>query len=135
MRAAASLGAAPWTGFLRVYVRRPAGPRERGLVFVLALGYYVTPALVGGPGDQMIGYFIAYFTNTAVNWGMASALGTSAARGRLIYVALARIVGLRRLGPLTRLCRCTPPRWSGSATSPSGPSACSCSPTSCSPSS
>ena len=34
------------------------------LVFVMSLGYYVTPALVGGPGDQMIGYFIAYFTNS-----------------------------------------------------------------------
>ena len=63
--------------------RCPASSAGASLVFVLALGYYVTPALVGGPGDQMIGYFIAYFTNTAVNWGMASALGTILlARGR-----------------------------------------------------
>ena len=68
------------------------------LVFVLALGYYVTPALVGGPGDQMIGYFIAYFTNTAVNWGMASALGTILlVVVSLIYLALGRVVGLDRL--------------------------------------
>jgi putative spermidine/putrescine transport system permease protein len=100
MRAAASLGAAPWTGFLRVYVPQalPGLVAGASLVFVLALGYYVTPALVGGPGDQMIGYFIAYFTNTAVNWGMASALGTILLLVvALIYVALARIVGLRRL--------------------------------------
>jgi putative spermidine/putrescine transport system permease protein len=46
----------------------------------------------------MIGYFIAYFTNTAVNWGMASALGTILLLVvSLIYVALGRIVGLDRL--------------------------------------
>jgi putative spermidine/putrescine transport system permease protein len=100
MRAAASLGAAPGTAFLRVYVPQalPGIVAGASLVFVLALGYYVTPALVGGPGDQMIGYFIAYFTNTAVNWGMASALGTILILVvALIYLALGRIVGLDRL--------------------------------------
>jgi putative spermidine/putrescine transport system permease protein len=100
MRAAASLGAAPATAFLRVYVPQalPGLVAGASLVFVLALGYYVTPALVGGPGDQMIGYFIAYFTNTAVNWGMASALGTILILAvSLIYLALGRVVGLNRL--------------------------------------
>jgi putative spermidine/putrescine transport system permease protein len=100
MRAAASLGAAPGTAFLRVYVPQalPGMVAGASLVFVLALGYYVTPALVGGPGDQMIGYFIAYFTNTAVNWGMASALGTLLLLVvALIYLALGRVVGLDRL--------------------------------------
>ena len=46
----------------------------------------------------MIGYFIAYFTNTAVNWGMAAALGTILlAVVAAIYLALARVVGLPRL--------------------------------------
>jgi putative spermidine/putrescine transport system permease protein len=100
MRAASSLGAPPWTAFWRVYIPQalPGLAAGASLVFVLALGYYVTPALVGGPGDQMIGYFIAYFTNTAVNWGMASALGTILLLVvSLIYVALGRIVGLDRL--------------------------------------
>jgi putative spermidine/putrescine transport system permease protein len=100
MRAAASLGAPPATAFLRVYVPQalPGLVAGASLVFVLALGYYVTPALVGGPGDQMIGYFIAYFTNTAVNWGMASALGTLLLLVvALIYLALGRVVGLNRL--------------------------------------
>ena len=44
------------------------------IVFTLALGYYITPALVGGPGDQMISYFIAFYTNQSLNWGMAAAL-------------------------------------------------------------
>jgi putative spermidine/putrescine transport system permease protein len=100
MRAASSLGAPPWTAFRLVYVPQalPGIVAGASLVFVLALGYYVTPALVGGPGDQMIGYFIAYFTNTAVNWGMASALGTILlVVVSLIYLALGRVVGLDRL--------------------------------------
>ena len=100
MRAAASLGAPPAAAFLRVYVPQalPGLVAGASLVFVLALGYYITPALVGGPGDQMIGYFIAYFTNTAVNWGMASALGTLLLLVvALIYLALGRVVGLNRL--------------------------------------
>ena len=44
------------------------------LVFFLSLGYYITPALVGGPADQMIAYFIAFYTNQTINWGLASAL-------------------------------------------------------------
>ena len=46
------------------------------VVFILALGFYVTPLLVGGPRDQMISYFIAAYTNESLNWGLASALGT-----------------------------------------------------------
>ena len=38
------------------------------LVFILAVGFYVTPALVGGPSDQMISYFIAFYTNEVLNW-------------------------------------------------------------------
>ena len=45
------------------------------MVFIQALGYYITPALVGGPGDQMVSYFVAFFVNERVNWSMASALG------------------------------------------------------------
>src|SRR5215471_1657313 len=45
------------------------------LVFILALGYYITPALVGGGADQMISYFIALYTTETANWGLASALG------------------------------------------------------------
>jgi putative spermidine/putrescine transport system permease protein len=100
MRAAASLGAGPVVAFRRVYVPQalPGLVAGASLVFVLALGYYITPALVGGPGDQMIGYFIAYFTNTAVNWGMAAALGTILlAMVALIYLALGRAVGFQRL--------------------------------------
>jgi putative spermidine/putrescine transport system permease protein len=44
------------------------------IVFVFALGYYITPTLVGGPGDQMISSYIAFYTNTTLNWGLSAAL-------------------------------------------------------------
>lgn len=78
VRAAGSLGANPIRAFRRVYLPQTYAGMAAGslLVFILALGYYITPAIVGGPGDQMISYFIALFTNESLNWGLASALGT-----------------------------------------------------------
>jgi putative spermidine/putrescine transport system permease protein len=77
LRAAASLGAPPVTAFLRIYLPQTLPGIGAGslLVFILALGYYITPALVGGAADQMISYFIALYTTETANWGLASALG------------------------------------------------------------
>lgn len=77
-RAAISLGAHPFTAFVRVYLPQTYAGVTAGalLVFIMAIGYYITPALLGGPGDQMISYFVAYYTNTTINWGMATALGS-----------------------------------------------------------
>jgi putative spermidine/putrescine transport system permease protein len=77
LRAAISLGSAPLAAFFRVYVPQTFPGIGAGalLVFILAIGYYVTPALLGGPNDQMISYYIAQYTNVDVNWGMACALG------------------------------------------------------------
>ncbi|MGE3701990.1 MAG: ABC transporter permease [Hyphomicrobiaceae bacterium] len=100
MRAAASLGAPPAVAFLRVYLPQalPGVIAGSTLVFVISLGYYVAPALVGGPSDQMIGYFVAYFTSSTANWGMASALGSILLLiVALLYLSLARIVGFDRL--------------------------------------
>ena len=62
--------------FLRVYF--PQSLRgvgvAAGTVFILALGFYITPALTGGPKDQMLSFHIADFVKRALNWGMASAL-------------------------------------------------------------
>ena len=76
MRAAASLGANPLRAFVKVYFPQTIPGVGAGvlLVFILSLGYYITPALVGGPKDQMLSYFIAFHANTTVNWGMAAAL-------------------------------------------------------------
>ena len=100
MRAAASLGARPLSSFLRVYLPMTMPGVSAGclLVFILALGYYITPALVGGPRDQMISYFIAYYANQVTNWGMAAALSIILLVAVLVlYVIYNRLVGIQRL--------------------------------------
>ena len=77
VRAAASLGARPVVAFFRVYLPMAAPAIASGslMVFILAMGYYITPALVGGGSDQMLSYFVATYTTDTGNWGLASALG------------------------------------------------------------
>ena len=77
VRAAVSLGSTPLAAFMRVYVPQTYAGVGAGalLVFILSIGYYVTPALLGGADDQMLSYYIAQYTNVDVNWGMAAALG------------------------------------------------------------
>jgi putative spermidine/putrescine transport system permease protein len=76
-RAALGLGAPPVRAFLRIYLplTKPGIWSGSLLCFIISIGYYITPALVGGPSDQMISYFIAFYTNATINWGLASALG------------------------------------------------------------
>ncbi len=77
LRAAVSLGSSPLAAFFKVYVPQTYPGMGAGglLVFILSIGYYVTPALLGGADDQMLSYYIAQYTNVNVNWGMACALG------------------------------------------------------------
>ncbi len=94
LRAASGLGANPVRGFVRVYLPQtmPGVCAGAILVFVLALGFYVTPTLVGGPADQMMPYFVALYTNESLNWGLASALGTILlASAALVYLAAVKI--------------------------------------------
>ena len=76
MKAALSLGA-PWiVAWTRVQLPLilPGILAGSAIVFVFALGYYITPELVGGPGERMISSYIAFFTNETLNWGMGAAL-------------------------------------------------------------
>ena len=77
MPAAASLGAAPIRAFWKVLLPLSMRGVVSGslLVFMSALGYYITPALIGGAQDQMISSVIAYYATGAANWAMAGALG------------------------------------------------------------
>jgi putative spermidine/putrescine transport system permease protein len=77
MPAAASLGAHPLRAFLHVLLPLAMRGVVSGslLVFMAALGYYITPALIGGANDQMISSVIAYYATAAANWSMAGALG------------------------------------------------------------
>jgi putative spermidine/putrescine transport system permease protein len=100
MQAATSLGARPTEAFVRVYLPMTLPGIGAGalLVFILALGYYITPALIGGAGDQMISYFIAFYTSDTVNWGMASALGAVLLIATLIlYWVYDRLVGITNM--------------------------------------
>lgn len=100
MRAARSLGAPPLTAFVRVYLPQALPGVVAGslLVFILALGYYITPALVGGAADQMISYFIAFYTSDSLNWGMAAALGAILLTATVVlYGAFSRLLGVDRI--------------------------------------
>lgn len=92
MRAAISLGSHPFAAFWRVYVPQTFPGIGAGglLVFILALGYYITPALLGGPNEQLVSYYVAYFTNVTLNWGMASALGALLFAATLVLYSVYR---------------------------------------------
>ncbi len=93
--ASRSLGAGPIETFLRVYFPQTLRGVAvgGGTVFILSLGFYVTPALTGGPEDQMLAWFIADFVNKTLNWGMAAALSVLL----LVMVALlVAVAGLAR---------------------------------------
>jgi putative spermidine/putrescine transport system permease protein len=94
LRAAVSLGSPPLAAFFRVYVPQtyPGVGAGALLVFILSIGYYVTPALLGGPDDQMLSYYIAQYTNVNVNWGMACALGALLLAATLVLYAVYRRV-------------------------------------------
>ncbi|MDQ7981255.1 ABC transporter permease [Paraburkholderia sp. SARCC-3016] len=100
VRAAQSLGAHPAVAFVRVYVPQTLPGVGAGcfLVFVLALGYYITPALLGGAGDEMISQLIAMQTNEQLNWGLAGALSCYLVIFTAVfYFVFNRLVGIDRL--------------------------------------
>ena len=78
VRAAKSMGATDWTAFRRVYFPNTIPGIGAGsiLVFILAIGYYITPELVGGTTGVFISNRIAYHISSSLNWGLAAALGT-----------------------------------------------------------
>lgn len=101
-RAGLSLGASPWRVFRRVTLplSMPGVGAGALLVFIQALGFYVTPALLGGPNDQMLSYFIGFYANRTVNWGLAAALSVVLLLAVAIVVALyARLVGFNKVRP------------------------------------
>lgn len=99
LRAAISLGSPPLAAFFRVYLPQTYPGVAAGglLVFITCIGYYVTPALLGGPADQMLSYYVAQYTNVEVNWGMACALGSVLLTCTLVLYALYRRVSKAEL--------------------------------------
>ena len=100
MMAAANLGADPFQAFIKVYLPQTLPGMGAGclLVFILSLGYYITPALVGGPRDTMISMMIATNVNWVLNWGMAAALGTILLLATLVvFLLYNRFLGLEKV--------------------------------------
>ena len=99
-RAALSLGATPAVAFWRVYAPQTLPGAGAGvlMVFIQALGYFITPALVGGPDDQMLSYFVSFYATKTINWGMAGALSLLLmAATLLLYYLYDRLVGIDRI--------------------------------------
>ncbi len=97
MRAARSLGATPSTAFFKVYLPNTVPGIGAGaiLVFILAIGYYITPALVGGQSGTLISNLIAYHLESSLNWGLAAALGAILlAAVFALYLVYDKIVGI-----------------------------------------
>ena len=100
MRAALNLGAHPMHAFYRIYMPQTVPGISAGglLVFVLAIGYFITPELVGGADGQLIGHFIAYHLKSTLNWGLCAALGTILLVVMLtLYWAYNKIVGIENI--------------------------------------
>ena len=100
MQAARSLGASPFTAFVRVYMPNTVPGIGAGciLVFILSIGYYITPALVGGRTGTLVSNFIAVHISETLNWGLAAALGVILlALVLVLYLLYDRIGGVSNM--------------------------------------
>ncbi|MDO5657027.1 MAG: ABC transporter permease [Paracoccus sp. (in: a-proteobacteria)] len=100
VRAARSLGATSWTAFRRIYFPQTLPGLAAGalLVFILAIGYYITPALVGGASGQLFSNMIEMHMNRLLNWSMGAALASILLAVVLVlYWVYDRMVGIDKL--------------------------------------
>lgn len=100
VRAARSLGANSVRAFLEIYVPQSIPGIGAGsiLVFIIAIGYYITPALVGGATGQLISNFISLHMSKTLNWNLAAAMGTILLAGVLaIYWLYNRLIGIENM--------------------------------------
>ena len=100
LRAALSLGARPLPAFIRIYLPMTIPGLSAGalLVFIISIGYYITPALVGGTEGQMISNIIAFHMQSSNNWELAAALGSLLlALITFLYWIYDRLVGISNL--------------------------------------
>jgi len=100
MRAALNLGASPLHAFYKIYMPNSVPGISAGcmLVFIIAIGYYITPELVGGKDGQMVGNWIAYHLRTTLNWGLCASLGAILlAVMTVLYWAYNKVVGIENI--------------------------------------
>lgn len=100
MRAALSMGSKPFYAYRRVYLPQTLPGLAAGtlLVFILAIGYYITPALVGGQDGLLISNLIAYHIQKSLNWSLGAALGTMLlVVVLLLYWVYNKLIGIDKL--------------------------------------
>jgi putative spermidine/putrescine transport system permease protein len=100
MRAALSMGSKPFYAYRRVYLPQTIPGLAAGtlLVFILAIGYYITPALVGGQDGLLISNLIAYHIQKSLNWSLGAALGTMLlVVVLLLYWVYNKLIGIDKL--------------------------------------
>ncbi|WP_427029777.1 ABC transporter permease [Halomonas sp. H2] len=100
MRAARSLGGKPFMSFRRVYFPLTIPGIAAGgiLVFILSIGYYITPALVGGQSGRFITNYIAYHMQTSLNWGLAAAIASILLFVVIVcYLVFNRLIGVDKV--------------------------------------
>ena len=90
IKAARILGANPIQAFLKIYFPLSFSGVASGsiIIFILSMGFFITPALVGGKKDMMIGNLINFQINQLLNWGFASFIGLVLLLTTLIIVLL-----------------------------------------------
>jgi putative spermidine/putrescine transport system permease protein len=97
MKAAQNLGANPARAFIRVYIPQTLPGIGAGvlLVFIVAIGYYITPELVGGKDGRLIGNMVAYHMKNTLNWGLAASMGVLLLAGIMVlYWIYDKVVGI-----------------------------------------
>ena len=104
-QAAAAHGARPWQSFRRIFfpLSLPGVYGACLLTFVTSLGFYITPALLGGRKDTMISQLIVTVSSDMLDWSLASAVSVV-----LLLVSLVIVVVYNRFFSIDRL-------WGGSA--------------------
>ena len=91
LQAARSLGAKPWRAFLQIYVPLSLPGVYAGaiIVFILSLGFYITPALLGGPRSTMLSSLVQNQVLSLLNWGRGGAMGVVLLVATFLLLAIA----------------------------------------------
>lgn len=99
LTASRSLGASPTTTFFKVYLplSLPGVMSGALLVFILSLGFYITPAIIGSPDNSLISQAIVAQTQKLLDWGHAGAMGLVLLACTLALVAVVATATRRRL--------------------------------------
>ncbi len=98
IRAARTLGATPGQAFAKVFLplSMPGVATGAAMCFILSLGFYITPALLGGRRNVMLSNLIDFEVHQTLNWSFASVLALVLLAATLVSLGLFRLIAPRR---------------------------------------